>query len=246
MNQIHLWIAESARQWRTSQRAASYVFYAPILGGLLLVGARFNKDLYRSILREDGPVEWAQFALFAIGAAAAAGVAARLWQVSQKLHAFLFALAAVVLVFIAGEEISWGQRLFGFSTPEDLSAINKQDEVNLHNIGETLSIINFAMMLISAWGAIAWLGYRWLRSGPALGNVQRLVIVPFFLASSFAFGLTYRLIRLTAWRESGFTVTKYGEWSELCFAFGICAFTLLNYRRLGEELSGRAGGQPST
>lgn len=33
-----------------------------------------------------------------------------------------------------GEEISWGQRIIGFSTPETLNKINVQHEFTLHNI----------------------------------------------------------------------------------------------------------------
>lgn len=44
-------------------------------------------------------------------------------------------LGLVLLFFFgAGEEISWGQRIFGFKTPEPLAQVNKQDELNLHNL----------------------------------------------------------------------------------------------------------------
>ena len=44
-------------------------------------------------------------------------------------------LALFVLFFIFGmEEISWGQRIFGWNTPEALSAINYQNETTIHNI----------------------------------------------------------------------------------------------------------------
>jgi len=41
---------------------------------------------------------------------------------------------ALLFFFGAGEEISWGQRIFGFETPETLAQVNKQDELNLHNL----------------------------------------------------------------------------------------------------------------
>ena len=37
-------------------------------------------------------------------------------------------------VVITGEEISWGQRLFGWETPELVAAVNEQNETNLHNL----------------------------------------------------------------------------------------------------------------
>ena len=40
-----------------------------------------------------------------------------------------------LLFFVAfGEEISWGQRIFGWATPESLAAINYQQETNIHNL----------------------------------------------------------------------------------------------------------------
>lgn len=47
----------------------------------------------------------------------------------------IFFLLLAILFFVgAGEEISWGQRIFSFSTPESLDIINVQHEFNIHNI----------------------------------------------------------------------------------------------------------------
>lgn len=44
-------------------------------------------------------------------------------------------LAIGLMFFVAfGEEISWGQRIFGWSTPEALAEVNYQQETNLHNL----------------------------------------------------------------------------------------------------------------
>ncbi len=41
---------------------------------------------------------------------------------------------ALLFFFGAGEEISWGQRIFGWETSEAMKELNRQDETNLHNI----------------------------------------------------------------------------------------------------------------
>ncbi len=47
----------------------------------------------------------------------------------------LWILGLALLFFVAcGEEISWGQRIFDFSTPEAIKEINAQHEFNLHNL----------------------------------------------------------------------------------------------------------------
>lgn len=68
-------------------------------------------------------------------------------------HFLLF----VVFFFVAMEEISWGQRLFGWHTPAILWKLNFQREINIHNLGHgeaspfnlvvTLFIITFCYVL---------------------------------------------------------------------------------------------------
>jgi len=53
------------------------------------------------------------------------------WPTLRRLG--LLALA-VVFFFGFGEEISWGQRIFGFGTPESIQAANAQDETTVHNL----------------------------------------------------------------------------------------------------------------
>ena len=41
---------------------------------------------------------------------------------------------ALLYFFGGGEEISWGQRIFGIETPEALMETNTQEEINIHNL----------------------------------------------------------------------------------------------------------------
>lgn len=42
-------------------------------------------------------------------------------------------LVTLACIYIAGEEISWGQQLVGWGTPEWVKEVNDQHETNLHN-----------------------------------------------------------------------------------------------------------------
>ena len=44
---------------------------------------------------------------------------------------FLWSLACL---YFAGEEISWGQWIFGWATPEQIASLNDQGETNFHNM----------------------------------------------------------------------------------------------------------------
>ena len=88
---------------------------------------------------EDGPIEdlGAAFSLiacylFLFCYFRSTGEAHRFFGRETKRNVWFLALA--VLMFVSfGEEISWGQRVFGWSTPAVLDALNAQGETNLHN-----------------------------------------------------------------------------------------------------------------
>ena len=50
------------------------------------------------------------------------------------LRRCVYILGGIAMVFAAGEEISWGQRVFEFATPDFLVGLNAQNEFNVHNI----------------------------------------------------------------------------------------------------------------
>ena len=233
-------IDRSATAWRVRPGVARMVFWLPIAGALLLIPLRvFAEPAYRFILAEDGPVETVGFLCFAIATVAAGASAARLARGGATAAAILLGLGAVGLVFITGEEIAWGQRMFGIVTPESLAAVNKQNELTLHNISAIQHALTFAMLLVGAWGAAMPL----LIAAPCPSleepGITSLIIPPFFASGAFALTFVYRLVRYTVWRPSGFSITKYAEWIEMSLGFGICVFLLLVYRRLAHARSER-------
>lgn len=113
---------------------------AAAAGATLLFVA--DPGAFHAQAQEDRPLEWASAGLllaagglFAVRALRGLGArAGRSWPALLGGGG----LAALLLV-MAMEEISWGQRLFGFATPETLAQMNWQGEFNLHNIQTDLS-----------------------------------------------------------------------------------------------------------
>ncbi len=91
------------------------------------------------LLQENGPYESLGAIAAFIGSVVLAiayikyPVGASFGLFDTKRNVFLL-LLAIFMLFVAGEEISWGQQLFGFSTPESISEINFQRELNIHNL----------------------------------------------------------------------------------------------------------------
>ena len=87
--------------------------------------------LYKALTMEDYWVENTTAGLFLLTGLLLFATA---WAEKGVFHRCLYILGGLVMVFVAGEEISWGQRLIGFATPDALMDINAQEEFNLHNI----------------------------------------------------------------------------------------------------------------
>lgn len=109
--------------------------YGVLLGGLCLgLGASvLHPTLYTdSLAAEDGLFEWATALFLLIGAF----MCARRVRLPNKARIFavISAIGALVLVFGAGEEVSWGQRVFGWASGEFWVENNEQAETNLHNL----------------------------------------------------------------------------------------------------------------
>lgn len=79
---------------------------------------------------EDGPVETAT-ALFLLVAGL---VLVRRVRVLSGVGAAPTIIYALVLLFAAGEEISWGQRIVGWHSNDFFATHNAQGETNLHNL----------------------------------------------------------------------------------------------------------------
>ena len=82
--------------------------------------------------REDGIFESVTALLLLCAAVISFRIALRLGRGRPEFYMHLFLGLLFFLMF--GEEISWGQRLFGLATPEFLAAVNVQDELNFHNV----------------------------------------------------------------------------------------------------------------
>lgn len=68
-----------------------------------------------------------------------------------------FGLFVIGLIFLAGEEASWGQSWFGWATPEDYARKNLQQETNLHNLSLAAEALPKTLLTLACLaGGIVW------------------------------------------------------------------------------------------
>ncbi|MEQ9261180.1 MAG: hypothetical protein RIG84_18995 [Roseovarius sp.] len=83
---------------------------------------------------EDGPVEYGTALCLLASSLLLLANAGALAGRGLRLAAVLTAIYGLVFFFGAGEEISWGQRIFGWESSDFFKQNNKQMETNLHNL----------------------------------------------------------------------------------------------------------------
>jgi len=164
-------------------------FLANIL--LFVIDQNFYEKYFAG---EDRLIEW----LTCIGFFCASLICL---SVIQKYKAFmnrwiLFYLAGFALFFFvwAGEEISWGQRILGFQTPEILLEHNQQEEFNIHNLDLKLlhprDVMGVYVYLV---GIILPLFFFFKKSSPS--DTWRLFIYPPAIAFCFIWAEMLNLSR---------------------------------------------------
>jgi hypothetical protein len=241
-----LWVSgarrffDDAKEWGLTRRSALVIALIPVVlvGALVLIAALsfVMKTQFRPIFRfltaEDSVLEWLQFLCIFGASAMFAHLGWRFLCEGQAVVGLLSLLLALGAFFVAGEEISWGQRIFGWGTPATLDEINHQGETNIHNIRWVQTAFGYMLTLGAMYCSLAPLVAAWRWNGRARPALSFLFIPALCLVPAFLMPFGYKMFRLLIWPGTDFTVVKFGEAPELCLYFGLLIFAALNVRRL--------------
>ncbi|MGI6340134.1 MAG: hypothetical protein ACOXZV_12270 [Bacteroidales bacterium] len=136
--------------------AGTEIFVGTMLFALIAYGMylRFfvGSEEFVRFVREDGPVEYlTAFFLFFCSLVCLYRVA-KYWKSGKKPLVITWILLAILFFFAAGEEISWGQRIFNIESSDFFKQHNKQEETNLHNLvikGQSLNKLIFSKLMFA-------------------------------------------------------------------------------------------------
>jgi hypothetical protein len=168
---------------RVTRRPAATVALFAVLAAL--AGGWAATTLRLEGYEEDGLLESATAVVLLVCASLLASGIRRADAIDRRLGVGVTTLAIVCFLLLM-EEISWGQRILGFETPDEIGQINAQQETNLHSMFVGYNqLIRLAIALVIATVLIdraRWVG--WLR----LSGLDRLMppaaaiyFVPFLL-----------------------------------------------------------------
>jgi len=233
----------------TQSRAFSRtIFYIPIVAIFLVIVIKIlygNDDELFEIAREDSPVEYATAIVFFISFIFSLAIAK--FFKKRKILGLFFILAGLFL-FIALEEISWGQRIFNIETP-DLFSKNYQGEINIHNLGFLTYYFVVGYIAMHLLGSFTWFVLPEIRNiffkkaGNNYKTFMRYLVPSKYLFSYFFPLIPYLIIdRFT---ENYFLEVVVGwnfldwydyELLELLLGIGILLFVVNSYVKVRADL----------
>lgn len=134
----------------------------------------------------------------------------------------MYAAITFGLLITAGDEISWGQRIIGFATPEQIVDRNVQGEVTFHNLDIVSTLMWQAYFIVGVYGSFAWLSKPSLKKHfPTVKKGIDLVVPPWYTSLYFFFPLNYQVrTRPGVTHIMGY----WGESIELLLYIGVAIF----------------------
>lgn len=217
--------------WLLDDRRASIIAIALVAAIFIAAFALLanGKDAYYRLVQEDQALEWSTAWAFASAALAYFLSAAQSRRQARPL--WPACLLGLFCAWVALEELSWGQRLFGYQSPQYFLEHNTQQEFNLHNLldgrsrkaGLWLVLLGFgvALPLLSLHAASCALFQRFA-----------LPVAPPALAPAFL---------LTFLVYEAYILDHTNEWVELAIGLLFLAAGLDAYTRLTKS---RTSGGP--
>jgi len=134
------------------------IFFIPIIISLIILVIRVYipdwRSTYSILIREDGPIEYSTVIVYLVALIVSVNIL-RFFKNDKKFFV-LYLIFSIGFFIIAMEEMSWGQRILDFNTP-DWFPENRQQETNLHNLESLIQFRHASMMSVSIFGTFAWL-----------------------------------------------------------------------------------------
>lgn len=212
------------------QKYSSYfIFLIPLLLILSLVSFWiWPMNFFIEINKEDNLIEY--ITAFSFLAASALSFAAAIYRFKRRqlIHVSLLIVAGLIFLFVAGEEISWGQRLLNFKTPQQVAEINQQNELTLHNSQGFAQYVLQAYLILGIYGICSWIflelnkHLKWLKK-----SISEILFFTWPLSLYFFQNLFYNL----AHEFGHLRFPEWSETSEMILSFGILLHFLKQYRR---------------
>lgn len=205
-----------------------------LFGGYVIILSLQDIEAYRHLISEDSYVEYSS-SLFWFLAALILSFSYIRSSSKNKIYnqnVLPYLLLSLFFLVCAGEEISWGQRIFNLGTPDYLKAINVQNEITLHNIG-SISIFSNAFFFLTViffilvpYVRVRNTGFRQFTDFYAMPNPNIHVVIVYCISLGIWFIIGVRFGTLGFHPFSFYAENYYTQMDDEIFEF-LAAYSFL-------------------
>jgi hypothetical protein len=195
----------------------------------------------RWVTRESGVLETAQFIFMVMGLALAVQL---LFDPFVRRRPWVFAvtlIAALSCLYIGGEEVSWGQHIFFWQSPDLVTAVNDEGEFSIHNMNKAFertprTVLELGVLIGGLVVPLLCAFFPRLRQSRVALFLPSAVLVPAAL-----FMLAFKIDGTASkWTGHALLAARPSEAVEFYLYFFIFAYLVIFERRIREiEMEGR-------
>ena len=169
---------------------------------------------------EDGPLEWLQFFEYVFSSLLAFLIFLR-QKKKKESNSLIWLIMAFLTLIIAGEEISWGERLTGIGI-NSISVLNVQGETNFHNLPFFHDYLLDPVFEISCI-FLGWFGWRKFKNVDAIPSKEMSLYFLFVALFYFYFDIS--------WASTTEQIRNDQEIFEFLLSSGIFLHCFKNFRK---------------
>jgi hypothetical protein len=130
---VMTYIHKSNNWWSQNWKMVIYLlpfvfFYIAFFVSLLPL------DIFKYLVKEDGFIEYSQFAILIAGSVTFLWFAHKQENKLRNRIFWILVATALAFLFLAGDEVAWGQRILHIEPTTYISELNRQNEYTVHNL----------------------------------------------------------------------------------------------------------------
>ena len=230
-------LRKSEEVYRISSLTTRLVLSSPfviVFLTLLFQVIPLTQPLAHRMLKENHLVELLTFVSLLFAGIIGLKLAWKTWRHKRGiLVTGFYVLFSIGLLLVAMEEVSWGQWFFGFETPSAIKAVNKQGELNFHNMPALHAPCEFLRVAFGLGGLFG----VWLSSWRPTRNIGAPAILSsWFLLVAILAALDIRNYYIPHSGDLIFDIAdRLVEVLELLIGLSAFFYMWLNGRKLSDE-----------
>jgi hypothetical protein len=189
-----------------------------------------------------------EFSQFLIMVAALAVAVKLLFDPFVRERPFVFAvtiIAALSSLFIAGEEMSWGQHFFHWNTPEYWARINVDDETNLHKAYDIFDKVPRVTLELGVLIGGLLIPFAAMFKPELRANRIALFLPPSCVIPTAVFALLFKLLDEARAEGAVHAFERPSELIESYLFYFILVYLIVFTRRIGELEADQAAPRTS-